>query len=78
MWRRRKSIFQKCKKKQGEVSITQDSLRHCTASKEQSIGKIRSLPVPKRSMLGVASGLGAAGASGTDSNKSKAKNITHL
>lgn len=29
-------------------------------------------------MLGVASGLGAAGASGADSNKSKAKNTTHL
>lgn len=29
-------------------------------------------------MLGVASGLGAAGTSGTDSNKSKAKNTTRL
>lgn len=35
-----------------------------------------SLPVPNRSMLGVASGLGAAGASaGAESNKSKVKNI---
>lgn len=61
-----------------QVSITEISLHHCTASKQQSIRRILSLPVPKRSMLGVASGLGAAGASGADSNKSKAKNTTHL
>lgn len=32
------------------------------------------LPVPNRSMLGAASGLGAAATSGADSNKSKTKN----
>lgn len=32
------------------------------------------LPVPNRSMLGAASGLGAAATSGAESNKSKTKN----